>query len=111
MAQFDMTGHLSDKRQIAFVNDNVNPELTAFLRKAVDKYLSVNHTEYTCNYECSDHAAWTEYGYPAAFPFEDKINPNIHKVNDTIDFVNFENVKEFAKLAIAYLVEIAEPSN
>ncbi|KAJ9060262.1 hypothetical protein DSO57_1032741 [Entomophthora muscae] len=110
MVQFDMVGYLTHNRQVAFVIDYTNPALTDFLRKVADKYLNITHTEYTCGYGCSDHASWTKYGFPSAFPFEDEINPNIHTAQDTLDFVNFDNVKEFVKLAIAYLVEIAEPS-
>lgn len=58
----------------------------------------------------SDHASWTKAGYPSAFPFETEfsnINPNIHSPQDTLDKISTEHAREFAKVALAFLVELS----
>ncbi|KAI9292222.1 Zn-dependent exopeptidase [Neoconidiobolus thromboides FSU 785] len=108
MTQFDMVGYLSAQKQIAFVTDYTNAELTNLLRKAVTEYCSYTSTNTQCGYACSDHASWNKYGFKSAFPFEDEESPYIHTTQDTLATVNFNHIKEFVKLAIAFLVEVAE---
>ncbi|KAI9295297.1 Zn-dependent exopeptidase [Neoconidiobolus thromboides FSU 785] len=108
MTQFDMVGYLSTQNLIGFVTDYTNAELTELLRKAVTEYCSYGYMNKKCGYACSDHASWNKYGYKSAFPFEDKSNPNIHTTQDTLAYVNFNHIKEFVKLAIAFLVEVGE---
>jgi leucyl aminopeptidase len=58
----------------------------------------------------SDHASWTKAGYPSEFPFETEfsnINPNIHSPQDTLDKISTEHAREFAKVALAFLVELS----
>jgi len=110
MTQFDMTGYLSANREIGFITDYTNAELNAFLRKAVDGYLNIGWMNRICGYACSDHASYHNAGYKAAFPFEDRSNPNIHTTRDTLTYVDFDNVLEFAKLAVAFAIEVAAPT-
>lgn len=63
-----------------------------------------------CGYACSDHASWHNAGYPAAMPFEslfEDYNPNIHTQFDTLENSDptASHASNFAKLAIAYLIE------
>ncbi len=62
---------------------------------------------------CSDHASWNKAGYPAAMPFEalfSDSNPYIHTGDDTVEHIDFEHALQFAKLALAYVVELSSPS-
>ncbi|KAI9295303.1 Zn-dependent exopeptidase [Neoconidiobolus thromboides FSU 785] len=108
MTQFDMIGYLTKKKQIAFYIDYTNKELNDMLKKIVVEYLNFTTIDLVCGYGCSDHAAWDKFGYRAAFPFEIDESPYAHTVNDTLATVDFNYVKSFVKLAIAFLVEVAE---
>jgi leucyl aminopeptidase len=110
MTQFDMTGYLSANKRIGFVTDFTDAELNAFLRKVVDGYCTYTWMNKTCGYACSDHASYYRAGYKAAFPFEDSANPNIHTTRDTLTYVNFSHMQEYAKLAVGFAIEVAEPS-
>jgi leucyl aminopeptidase len=59
---------------------------------------------------CSDHASWTKAGYPSTFPFEtafNQDNPSIHSPADTLDKISPEHAREFAKVALAFAVELS----
>lgn len=56
-----------------------------------------------------DHASFHAYGFPATFPREPVSNPNMHTVNDVFARIDGDQIKEFAKLAVAYMVEMGEP--
>ena len=75
-----------------FFKDLVDSDLTKFTKELFRKYLKpLDYTmkETTCN-GCSDHASWTEMGYPAVYFVEnDKAdiktnNPHMHKMSDLI---------------------------
>jgi leucyl aminopeptidase len=62
------------------------------------------------NHSCSDHASWTKAGYPSTFPFEtafNQDNPSIHSPADTLDKISPEHALEFAKVALAFAVELS----
>ncbi|CAL8091777.1 unnamed protein product [Orchesella dallaii] len=58
----------------------------------------------------SDQYSWEFEYYPAVSLMEIELNPHIHTEQDTIDHVNFELVKDFTKVAIAFMVELGEVS-
>ncbi|KIY62743.1 Zn-dependent exopeptidase [Cylindrobasidium torrendii FP15055 ss-10] len=110
----DMTGYFkpNTNETVALITDNTDTDLTAFVGALVDEYLSFGWTESQCGYACSDHASWDGEGYPAAFPFETVFgtdNPNIHSSGDTteVNGFSFEHSLEFAKLGLAYIVELS----
>jgi len=107
--QFDMTMYPGSGQLITLINDNVNTELTTFLKNLIDEYVKVPWQEDSCGYGCSDHASWDRYGFPAAFPFESSLedyNPAIHTSRDTIDNLDFDFGLHFAKLGLAFAVEL-----
>jgi leucyl aminopeptidase len=58
----------------------------------------------------SDHASWTKAGYASSFPFETEFrnyNPSIHSPEDTLDKISPEHAREFAKVALAFAVELS----
>ncbi|MBI3535053.1 MAG: M20/M25/M40 family metallo-hydrolase, partial [Deltaproteobacteria bacterium] len=110
--QFDMTMFPGTSHKLTFINDHVDTKLTKFVEGLVDQYIKVPWTESSCGYACSDHASWTRYGYPSAFPFEapfDEYNKKIHTSGDTLDN-NLDILfgSYFAKLSLAFAVELAQ---
>lgn len=115
IVQFDMTGYENprDPKTMWLMTDYVNADLTAYLKTLITTYVKQPVKLSRCGYACSDHASWTQKGYIAAMPFEtemNKDNPNIHTSTDTIQYLNFDHMRDYAKLATAYAVELAEPT-
>jgi leucyl aminopeptidase len=116
--QFDMTGFRSpkDTAQIYFINDLVDPSMTAFLKKLVVKYVGIPMNQIgdsKCGYACSDHAQWQRNGYAAAFPFESSFqnyNQAIHSIRDKIELLDLEHSSKYAKLGISFVIEAADPT-
>jgi len=111
--QLDMTGysHKNDPT-IWLITDNVDNNLTNYLETLINSYVKTPVGRTRCGYSCSDHASWNKAGFPAAFPFEadfNKDNPYIHTSQDTMDILSLTHMTNFAKLATAFAVELAEP--
>lgn len=111
--QLDMTlFHGTKKKDIVLMKDFTNRPQNEFIGKIIDEYVKVPWGYSECGYGCSDHASWTSNGFAASFPFESKFNdhnPNIHTKNDLLENAggNADHSLKFAKMALAYLVEIA----
>ncbi|MGH6815701.1 MAG: M20/M25/M40 family metallo-hydrolase [Hyphomicrobiaceae bacterium] len=120
MLQLDMTGFFGAEKNLYFVTDFVSADLTTFLKQLIQEYNAADPHKITfgetqCDYGCSDHAAWTAMGYPAAFPFEASFaahNPHIHTPHDTVANLDATGAHQarFAKLSIEFLVETAKSS-
>src|SRR3546814_4878195 len=90
--QVDMTNYKAGPVQdMKLITDYSNASLKAFFEQLFDTYMApMGHTRgtYTCGYGCSDHASWTNAGYPAAMMFEagdpDGSFPYIHTTGDTL---------------------------
>lgn len=115
--QLDMTnykaGAVADMR---LVTDFSNTDLQAFVGTVFDRYLApqgYSRGFYTCGYGCSDHAAWTQAGYPAAMMFEAGNGtgyfPYIHTTGDVLANMgnSAEHSTKFAKLALGFVGELA----
>jgi len=111
MVNFDVPGYYNGVNRIGIYTDNVNAQLTQFMRVLTDEYLDFGWQNRSCGYGCSDHVSWTNYGFPSSFPAEVTFHPQMHSVNDAYSSVSFTQVSEFVKLAISYVVEVAEPAN
>ncbi len=112
--QFDMTGYENprDPKTMWLMTDYVNKDLTAYMQTLITTYVKQPVKLSRCGYACSDHASWTQKGYVAAMPFETEMNqdnPNIHTSTDQVQHLNFNHMRDYAKLATAYAVELAEP--
>jgi len=109
--QLDMTGYrYQNDHTMWLISDYVDRDLTAFLDTLITTYIKqpVNYTQ--CGYACSDHAIWTLNGYAAAMPSEaafQEVNPDIHTSRDTMDKLSLDHMVNYAKLAIAFVVELA----
>ena len=113
--QYDMSNFKGSAEEIFFLTDNVDAELSEFTKKLVDAYVGVKWSTTECGYGCSDHASWTKKGYPSAMAFEssfDGMNHSIHTAKDTLETSGGDasHSVPFAKLAVAFAVELAKSS-
>jgi len=111
MVNFDVPGYYNGVNNIGIYTDNVNAQLTQFMRVLTDEYLDFGWQNRSCGYGCSDHVSWTNYGFPSSFPAEVTFHLLMHSVNDDFSRVGFNQVTEFVKLSIGFVVEVAEPAN
>ncbi len=100
-------------KDIVLMADFTNNAQNEFIGRLVDEYVQVPWGYSRCGYGCSDHAAWTANGYPASMPHEAAMkdgNKNIHTVRDTLESAggDAKHAAKFAKLATAYVVELAK---
>jgi leucyl aminopeptidase len=112
--QLDMTNFkgTADK-DIVFMTDFTNAAQTTFMGKLIDKYVQVPWGYSKCGYGCSDHASWHNAGFPASMPFESTMgdmNNKIHTDKDLIDKSGStaDHAQKFAKLAVAFAVEMGK---
>ncbi|KAF9913820.1 hypothetical protein BX616_009528 [Lobosporangium transversale] len=109
MFQNDMTAYVGTKypEHFAIITDYVDPELTALIRLYAKTYTNIGVRDSSCGYGCSDHASWYRYGYRSSFAIEAvDTNPYIHTANDDLSLVNYEHMKQFAKLALGFVIEL-----
>lgn len=111
--QFDMTGYAHQNDPTMWlVTDHVNKDLTSFLETLIKTYVKQPVGTTRCGYACSDHASWDSAGFKSSFPFEaafNKDNPYIHTSQDTMNVLSLNHMTDYAKLGIAFAVELAEP--
>ena len=111
MANFDVVGNKGETMDICLVKDRYsNHELVDFLSRLIDEYLpGVEAKPSSCDYPCSDHASWTENGFPATLANEcEEATWRWHTKHDTVDKVNIAYMSNFARLVISYLAELAK---
>lgn len=110
---FDMTGYAyKNDLTMWLMLDNTNDDLTKYLEKLINTYVKQSVKFTRCGYACSDHATWNRNGFKAAMPFEAQMNydnPYIHTAKDTMDNLNLDHMTDYAKLGVAFAVELAEP--
>ena len=108
---YDVIGYNPENNpKIWFVQDYVNLEFTDYLANLTTKFVGIPVDFTKCGYACSDHASWTQQGFISAAAFGTSYqdhNPNIHSENDSIDTINLDNLVNFAKLSLAYIVDRA----
>jgi leucyl aminopeptidase len=116
--QLDMTNYKSGAvPDMNLIADYSNAALKNFSIALFDTYLApkgLTRGSVTCGYACSDHASWTNAGYPAAMMFEaggpNGSFPYIHTTSDTLTTMgeSAQNSVKFAQFALAYLAETAK---
>lgn len=115
--QLDMTAYQGSADDIVMMNDYTSAAQNAYVGTLIDEYLPTLNWSYdSCGYGCSDHASWTNRGFPATMPFEAKFsqyNPRIHTSNDTLASAGGDasHAIKFARLAMAYVVELGNADN
>ena len=114
--QLDMTGYAGSSDDITLITDYTSSSQNAFLTNLMNTYMpDVKHGTSRCGYACSDHASWTNAGYPSSFPFEANMgnsNPRIHTSSDTLANMDSSGAHalNFARLGLAYVIEMAAGS-
>lgn len=116
--QVDMTNYKSGAvPDMKLIADYSNADLKNFFVTLFDTYLApkgLTRGSVACGYACSDHASWTNAGYPAAMMFEaggpNGSFPYIHTTSDTLATMgeSAQNSVKFAQFALAYLGETAK---
>ncbi|HEX8638561.1 MAG TPA: M20/M25/M40 family metallo-hydrolase, partial [Pyrinomonadaceae bacterium] len=111
--QLDMTNYKSSDSafDIAVISDYTNAAQNQFLRDLITTYQpSLTFANATCGYSCSDHASWTNRGFPASFPFEPRSNPTIHTTSDTLaqSGNSASHAVKYTKIALSYVGELAK---
>jgi bacterial leucyl aminopeptidase len=111
--QLDMTNFKGSDEDIFIYEDFTNAAQNTFLTQLIDHYVKVSWSTSRCGYGCSDHASWSRNGYPASFPHEASMrqsNKDIHTKRDTLakSGDNADHAAKFAKLGLAYFVEMAK---
>jgi leucyl aminopeptidase len=113
VAQFDMTGYrYRNDPTMWLMDDFVNKDLTTFTETLINTYVKAAVKHSRCGYACSDHASWTQGGFKSVMPFESSMNtdnPDIHTSRDTMANLSLDHMTNYAKLATAFAVELAEP--
>ena len=118
--QLDMTNYRTGTVDMRISTDNTDPALAQFFAQLFDAYLApMGHTRATdtCGYACSDHASWTQSGFPAAMMFEagdggTQYFPWIHTVNDTLPQLGSTAAPSvpLAQFGIAFMAEMGKGS-
>ncbi len=116
--QVDMTNYKSGAvTDMKLISDFSNTDLKNFFITLFDTYLApmgLTRGSTACGYACSDHASWTNAGYPAAMMFEagspNGSFPYIHTPYDTLATMgeSAQHSVKFTQFALAYLGETAK---
>jgi len=85
---------------------NTTPRVTEYMFVLSKEYtkLDIDRWDFSGG---SDHIPWFRNGYESACLSERQFSPNYHTARDKVQFVNFELIVEFSKLAVSYLMELA----
>jgi leucyl aminopeptidase len=109
---FDMTGYeYQNENTLYLIRDNTDKQLSGFVEDLIKTYVKVPVVYTSCGYSCSDHATWTHNGVKSVFPFEGKVDndwhvdPYFHTSMDKMDIMSLEHMTDFAKVALAFVVE------
>lgn len=113
--QMDMTNYRapSATTTVRVMTDNSNAAQVQFMRDLFAEYLAPQgHTlgSSSCGYACSDHASWTQAGFPAGMYDEGPFFPSLHTANDTLANVGgtANHATVIAKLGLAFVAELAK---
>ena len=95
---------------VGIVTDFVDEKLTGFVKELVKSYANIEPAETKCGYACSDHASANKAGFRSACVMESEfgdMDPRFHTSNDRVEYLSFEHMREFGKVALGFAVELA----
>lgn len=110
MLQHDMVGYNRPNSDLEgyVVTEQTNRLLTDFLGKLIVEYgKGIKKVSPYNRMYGSDHISFNNQGYPAACWKEFYFSPQYHSANDKPQYVNFDLIAEFSKVAIAFAVELS----
>jgi leucyl aminopeptidase len=109
--QLDMVLFPGNGDVVGLTTDNTNVELTKIVEDLTGLYVGSPVERFECGYGCSDHASWHNNGFKTVYPFESTFgthNRNIHTDRDVLNNrTSIEHALKFAKIAVAFLVEMS----
>ncbi|HTL33640.1 MAG TPA: M20/M25/M40 family metallo-hydrolase [Kofleriaceae bacterium] len=113
--QLDMTNYQGSDKDIWLMTDFTSAAQNAFVVQLIETYTGASYGFDACGYACSDHASWTRIGVPASMPFESRMNQrnkHIHTKKDTLELSqdNAKHAEKFARLGVAYAIEMGKGS-
>ncbi|KAJ6259490.1 hypothetical protein Dda_5127 [Drechslerella dactyloides] len=116
MLNQDMTGYTKPgaKECLGVVTDNVDKNLTAYIKKVIAAYCAIPAVDTKCGYACSDHASANRNGYPSAFVIESEMDDSsemIHTTSDTMETVNPTHMMEHAKMVVGFAYELGNAAS
>lgn len=81
------------------------------INRTVSFILYTNHLQFIPPHLLlgSDHASWSRYGFRSAIATEgdfSDISPWIHGSDDDVSHVDFDHMKQFAKLSLGFAIEL-----
>ncbi|EWC43980.1 leucine aminopeptidase 1 [Drechslerella stenobrocha 248] len=115
MLNQDMTGYIQKTlssgkpESLGVITDNVDKDLTAFVKKVIAAYCSIPAVDTRCGYACSDHASANKNGFPSAFVIEalmEHTSNFIHGTGDTIETISPSHMIEHAKMVVGFAYEL-----
>ena len=116
--QMDMTNYRAPggDTDVRVMTDNSNAALVQFLRDLFAEYLEPQGFtlgDSSCGYACSDHASWTQAGFPAAMYDEGPFFPLLHTPGDTLANMggDAEHATIIARLGLAFLGELGKSNS
>ncbi|RKP14383.1 hypothetical protein BJ684DRAFT_4578, partial [Piptocephalis cylindrospora] len=95
---------------IGVANDNTNPQLSQFVRSLVKTYTDAIPKDFQCGYACSDNYPWFRKNFPTSLVFESndmEVNKVLHTQEDSLENIDYNHAKRFARLAVAFALELA----
>ncbi|ORY47192.1 hypothetical protein BCR35DRAFT_310950 [Leucosporidium creatinivorum] len=98
--------------RIGVISDNVDQDLTEFMRRVIGEFAEIPYVDTKCGYACSDHSSWQKLSYPSSClsegRFEDS-NTHMHSAQDTTELEEFswEHMRQFARVGVAVAGELA----
>ncbi|KAF7353707.1 Peptide hydrolase [Mycena venus] len=121
MIQFDMTAWIKagSREEMAVISSSSDAALTEFEIKLIERYVDIPWVmvEYPGGIGMTDHLSWTKAGYQSCHVLESTFPnanaKNVHTLNDTIDIspeFSFDHMLQYAKLAVAFAVELTSYS-
>lgn len=124
MLQLDMTNYRTTAvYEVRIVTDYSNSALQFYFQQLFDTYLApmgMTRSSLSCGYACSDHASWTNRGFPAGMLFEagEELQypgdwadfPYIHTANDTLANMgdSAQHSVPFAQFGLAFIGELGK---
>lgn len=115
MLNLDMTGWTRStldagvEKHIGLSQDFVHLGLTEFTKQLVDTYLDIPWKAGRTGWAASDHSSANKFGFPSAGAMESLPryhSPHSLAESDTITTIDFSQMHELSKLAVAFAYEL-----
>lgn len=114
MLHFEMTGRqVQDDPMMWLALNHTDAALNITVAGLINAYTGKKAAFTQCSYDCgSDHVLWMNAGIPASLAMDSRvedISPDINTSADTMSQLSLQRMTDYLKLAVAYVVEKAEP--